>query len=138
MTAVQIDRNALLEAIKDIPANSPIVMVNLLRYRDQADYGNRSMPPCSGRVAYYQRYAVPTFEAIRNLGGRVLWFGHVQVPLFAPQDERWDDVLLVEYPSFACVLSLVNNPLYQVSEVHRTAALLDTRVMATTTAHEIA
>lgn len=132
---VQLNVDELQAAVARVAADSPIVMVNLLRYRARADYGGRhDIAPCSGREAYYQRYSVPTFEVIRRLGGRVFWFGNVQVPLFAPADEKWDDVLLVEYPSFATVLTLVADPEYQANVFHRTAALLDTRVMATTTA----
>lgn len=48
--------HALLAAAGAIPADTPIFMVNLLRYREQADYGDRpTAAPCSGREAYFQR-----------------------------------------------------------------------------------
>ncbi len=50
----------------DANDESPIVMINLLRYRDRAEYPKGSdAPPCSGREAY-QRYGalvVPSISA---------------------------------------------------------------------------
>ena len=138
MAGVQTDIDALREATKLMPENSPFVMVNLLRYKDQADYGGRKdVSPCSGREAYYKGYSVPTFKIIRSLGGRVFYFGHIQIPVFAPKDEKWDDVLLVQYPAFSAVVALVSNPQYQANLHHREAALADTRVFATLSGEEI-
>ena len=40
------------------PANTPVFMVNLLRYKEHADYGNAAgASPCSGKEIYFQRYA---------------------------------------------------------------------------------
>jgi hypothetical protein len=39
--------------LADANDESPIVMINLLRYRDRAEYPQGSdAPPCSGREAY--------------------------------------------------------------------------------------
>lgn len=138
MPEVRTDVDELQTALKLMPANGPFVMVNLLRYRAQADYANGSgMAPCTGREAYYRHYAEPVFHIIRRLGGEVFWFGHVQVPVYAPKDEHWDDVLLVRYPAFSAVIALLNDPGYQACVVHRVASLEDTRVLATLPGTEI-
>jgi uncharacterized protein (DUF1330 family) len=138
MAGVQTDVEALRDALKLMPENSPFVMVNLLRYKDQADYGERKdVPACTGRAAYYKGYSVPTFDVIRRLGGRVFYFGHIQIPVFAPREEKWDDVLFVQYPAFSAVVALVSSPEYQANLHHRDAALADTRVFATLSGTEI-
>jgi hypothetical protein len=51
--------------------------------------------------------------------------------LLGPPEERWDLALLVRYPSKVAFLALVSNPDYQNITVHRTAALEDSRLIAT-------
>ena len=46
-----------------------------------------------------------------------------------PDDERWDDVLIVQYPDAATIAAMFNDPAYQAIVKHRTAALEDSRLM---------
>ncbi len=135
MKTVHIDPDAVLLAAATIPGDQPVIMINLLRYRDQADYGARTdQSPCSGREAYYQRYAAGGFKCVETVGGKVFWMGKVLASVIGPPDERWDDALLVEYPSFSRLQTLFANPDYQAVVFHRTAALEDSRLIATSTA----
>lgn len=111
------------------------MMINLLRYRDKADYGSRTdQTPCSGRDAHYQRYAEIALKCVMKAGGSVFWLGNVFANVVAPAGERWDDALLVQYPSFTCFPKVYDNPDYQAIAFHRTAALEDSRLIGTTTA----
>lgn len=117
----------------DLADDAPIVMINLLRYREQAEYpGDRDEEPCSGREAYV-RYGAVAARTITKVGGRVLWAGRVAGALIAPADEEWDDAILVEYPSREAFLGMLALPEYQAGAHHRTAALLDSRLVATHT-----
>ncbi len=129
----EITLQALLAAVGAIPADSPIYMVNLLRYREQADYGDSpTTAPCSGREAYFQRY-VPAFAQVTTGDGiKAFWVGSVLAPLVAPPGEHWDDVAIVEYPSFAVFQRMIESPAYQSeAEPHRRAALADWRLIPT-------
>ncbi len=118
----------LLAGIGD---GEPVVMINLLRYREQADYGRRTdIEPCSGREAY-RRYMKQAVAFVIAVGGAVVWQGTPKALLLGPPDERWDLALLVRYPSKEAFLALVSNPAYQAITVHRTAALEDSRLIAT-------
>ncbi|WP_428487735.1 hypothetical protein [Rhodopila sp.] len=114
-----------------IPEDVPIVMLNMLRYREHADYGDRTdVAPCSGREAFLQRYS-PLVRQIMGEGSRLVWLGHVLAPVVAPADEPWDDIALVEYPSFAAFRRLTEHPRYLAEAAfHRTAALEDSRLIA--------
>ncbi len=134
MRTVEINHAAVPAAAGALPKDQPVVMINLLRYREQADYGTRAdVTPCSGREAYYERYAAVSFPLVQQLGGKVFWLGKVQATVIGPPDERWDDALLVEYPSFDALQTLFANPEYQANVFHRSAALEDSRLIATTT-----
>ena len=71
---------------------------------------------------------------VRAHGGQVFWSGNVLAGVIAPPDERWDDALLVEYPSVDRLPRIYADPAYQLIAFHRTAALEDSRLIATTTA----
>jgi len=112
---------------------SPIVMINLLRYRAQAAYPKDfEAEPCSGREAY-ARYGATAAKTIASVGGRMLWMGSVRASLIAPDAEQWDDAILVEYPSRKAFVEMVSQPVYQAAAPHRTAALEDSRLIATRT-----
>ena len=121
---------AFLEAGED---DSPVVMINLLRYRERASYPEGfDAEPCSGREAY-QRYAAVAVQRVASVGGRMLWMGQVHCAVIAPGSEQWDDAALVEYPSRKAFLEMASQPEYQAAVTHRTAALEDSRLIATET-----
>jgi len=117
---------------KVIPADTPIVMLNLLRFRKRAVYGrNAKEPPRSGIEAYTE-YSRLVWPLLRAVGGKVIWRGKAHHALIAPADESWDEVLLVEYPSVGAFGEMVTSEEYQRIVFHRTAALLDSRLIANT------
>lgn len=110
----------------------PVVMLNLLRFREVADYANHPelapASPISGREAY-QRYAEHTLPFLAEAGGELLLQGEARHHLIGPTDERWDLVLLVRYPSAQVFLSFASNAAYLAGLGHRTAALEDSRLL---------
>ena len=108
----------------------PIVMINLLRYREQAEYpAGSDHEPCSGREAY-SRYGQQVLPMIAKHGGRPIWAGSAFASPIAPEGERWDDAVLVEYPSVAKFHEMTSSAEYIEAAVHRTAALSDSRLVA--------
>lgn len=112
-------------------------MINLVRYRERADYGERAdAAPCSGREAYLERY-VPAFgKVVAALGVtkiNLFYTGAVAGLLGAPPNEKWDDVVVVEYPNFTAFLRVAESAEYErEADFHRTAALEDSRLIITT------
>jgi uncharacterized protein (DUF1330 family) len=120
-----------LQAFLKASDASPLVMINLLRYRERAAYPPGSdAEPCSGREAY-QRYAAVALRTVAEVGARPVWLGEVASTLIAPAGEAWDDAVLVEYPSRKAFLDMIARPDYQAASVHRSAALEDSRLVAT-------
>lgn len=117
-----------------IAEDAPIFMLNLLRYKAQADYGGASeMAPCSGREAYHERY-VPAFgQLTQGEGIQLFWLGSVMARVVGPPDETWDEIALVRYPSFSTFRRLIESEEYKAqADPHRRAALEDWRLIATT------
>lgn len=109
-----------------------VVMLNLLRYRETADYSATPHlapeEPISGEAAY-RRYMEHTRPHLERSGGRVLFFGRGGGLLVGPADERWDAVMLVEQSSPSAFLAFASNPEYLAGIGHRTAALEDSRLL---------
>ena len=133
MEDVEYTRAALDSAAKTL-GDGPVHMVNLVRYRDLADYrGKSELPPCTGRQAYFQRYA-PAFKKVaEGVDYGVFWVGHVRAVLVGAEDERWHDIVIVRYSSFAALREILESPSYEEEAApHRRAALADWRFIVTT------
>ena len=127
-TAEQI---AVLAALSG--EGAPVVMINLLRYRSRAAYADDfDAEPCSGREAY-GRYSAVALQRVASVGGSILWMGNVAATVIAPEGECWDDAVLVQYPSPQAFLQMVAQPEYLAAAPHRSAALADSRLIATRT-----
>lgn len=130
--------NASQEAGKQFYLNfrqkGEVVMLNLLKFREVADYSAvtnlRPAEPISGEAAYelYMKHTQPLFESI---GSTILFYGASQHFLIGPEAESWDAVLLVAHPSAEQFIAFSQNPEYLQNAGHRTAALLDSRLLPT-------
>lgn len=131
MKAIEIDPNNMLAAAAAIPENTPVLMLNLLRFKEQATY-EKEMPPCSGYEAYMQGY-VPEFSKIAtDAGFKPFFLGTPLANLVVPANETWDFVGLIEYPNFAAFRSVIESPAYKANALHhRLAALEDWRLIVT-------
>lgn len=124
-------REDLQRLAAEVPPGVPVVMLNLLRFRERAAYpAGQGEPGASGRSAYaaYSREIQPI---LRRVGGQPLWRGEAKSAPIAPEGETWDEVLLVSYPSVGAFLEMVTSPDYRAITFHRTAALEDSRLIAT-------
>ena len=131
MATVDLTPERFKQLFERVPADTPVTMLNLLRFRDVAAYAaERQQPQRTGAEAYaaYSRAVLPL---LKGVGARVVWSGRARHALIAPADESWDEVLLVEYPSVAAFARMVTSPEYQAIYFHRAAALLDSRLIAT-------
>ena len=109
-----------------------IVMLNLLRFREVADYSaNPELAPdepISGQEAY-QKYSDITMPHLIKSGGSVVFLGEGGLFLIGPSDERWDVALLVRQKSLADFMAFTTNEGYLAGMGHRTAALEDSRLL---------
>lgn len=119
-----------LKALVGAQIDGPIAMINLLRYRDRAEYpGGFDAEPCSGREAY-QRYAQAVAPKLAQVGGEPVWGGPAALTVIGPPEEDWDDAFIVRYPSKQAFLDMAGDEEYLRDVVpHRTASLADSRLI---------
>jgi uncharacterized protein (DUF1330 family) len=108
---------------------TPVVMLNLNRYRDVADYGDGRDEKVSGREAYL-RYGAVAFAALTSVGAHILWSTDAHDVLIGCDHDRYDEVIAVWYPSRAAFLGLAEYPGYLEALAHRTASLEQATLIA--------
>ncbi len=110
----------------------PVTMLNLLRFREVADYSNdpHLAPPTaiSGAEAY-RRYSDHTMPHLLAAGGEVVLRAGGGHAFIGPDDERWDLILAVRQQSVEDFFAFATNPAYTTGLGHRTAALEDSRLI---------
>lgn len=132
MSETYIDPSPVnFQAFKDLPRDTPIHMLNLLLYRDVAEYPEgheHAGKGWSGRRAYeeYGRTSGPIF---RRVGGSIVWRGAFQCMVTGPEGRHWHDGFVAQYPSSAAFFAMIKDPDYQLAVVNRTAALVDSRLV---------
>src|SRR5207247_11468738 len=101
------------------PADQPVVMLNLLRFKPRADAPDEGI---SGEEAY-RRYAEPMQTFVESKGGRFLWIGRVDSQVIGTGGEGFHVIGLVEYPSREAFLVVAADPHVQDIGVHRPRGL---------------
>ncbi len=109
-----------------------VVMLNLLRFRDIADYSAHpelAPPvPISGAEAY-DLYIAHTMPYLKKSGGDLLFMGTGGPFLIGPDGESWDLALLVRQKSVESFMAFAADEAYLAGLGHRTAAVKDTRLL---------
>jgi hypothetical protein len=110
---------------------APVVMVNLMRFRDRSLDGDGS-----GWDAYL-RYSALTVPMIKARGGTLLWTGDAKaVALGQPKGNQWDYLALVYYPSVAAFIDMMTSADYETRcDPHRTNGCVEHVIIATAEAY---
>ena len=122
---------ANFQAFKDLPRDEPIHMLNLLEYREQAEYPQgheHAGKGWSGRRAY-EEYGKTSGPIFRRVGGTMVWRGSFQTMVTGPDAKRWHDGFVAQYPNAGAFFEMIKDPEYQQAVANRTAALVDSRLM---------
>lgn len=134
MQVNELDDVTLDKAAQAI-GQGPVVMVNLLKFRETPAYpdGFAEAKP-SSRSGYYEGY-VSGFHAACEAAGvtpHLIYAGQRIHNLLAGVDDRWDDIVVVRYDSFADLRAILDTDVYvRRAKPHRFAVIADWRFIAT-------
>lgn len=106
----------------DSSVEGPIAMVNLLKFKEKAEYSDDRETDLSG-VEAYGIYAQGVAKTLAMVGGKMLFFGNVSRLMLGEVEELWDQVAIAQYPSRAAMLEMMQLPEYQAIHIHRDAGL---------------
>jgi hypothetical protein len=108
------------------------VMLNLLRFRETADYSAfpQLAPPeaIPGRQAF-ERYIEHTLPFLHDSGGELLYLGTGGDYFVGPPGQGWDMAMLVRQSSVDSFLAFASNQAYLAGIGHRVAAVRDSRML---------
>ena len=119
------------EAFKALPRDTPIHMLNLIKYKDRADYPADHPNHAKGLTGAeaYREYGRAIQPILARIGAQRQWGGgQLEAVLMGP-DGEWDDAFVMGYPNAAAFLEMVTDPEYRRHVAHRTAAVADSRLI---------
>ena len=103
-----------IEGLEELDADEPLVMLNLMKFRNESLDGDGS-----GWDAY-QRYSRGVIKLLKASNGTILWAGPVTtLALGDLPDGPWDYVSLVLYPQPAAFINMMTSQEYKAPNVHR-------------------
>ena len=124
-----IDPNEeVLEAMRQADPSQPIVMLNLLRFRDQALEGF-GVDGLTGQQAFQRYGQLNEGEGVR-FDSEPIWLGLANRTIIG--DEQWDVAILVRYPTRQHFIDKLDDPTYREISLVRAAALIDSRLIELT------
>jgi len=123
----QLNEQQIQRMLLQSPTDGPFYMVNLIEFRDQAEYADGRETNLTGREANQLYNATPYIQAI---GGRPVFVGEVDSTTLGV-DEQWGQVAIVEYPCPAALFSMSAHPEFQATSIHKDAGLAASTIMVT-------
>ncbi len=100
----------------------PIYMLNLLKYKDKAEYKDGRVTNLSGREAYHL-YVEGVKKCLEKVGGEMTFSATVRRLTLGSVDELWDEVAVAMYPNRTAMMQMMQLPEMAEIGIHRKAGL---------------
>ena len=102
--------------------DTPIYMVNLLKFKDKAEYEDGRKTNLTGEEAY-SIYGLEVQEHLKKVDAELIFSGKVERMMLGEVGELWDVIAIAKYPSRKAMMEMIMDADYQESEKHRAAGL---------------
>jgi uncharacterized protein (DUF1330 family) len=115
-----------LQALLQSPVHGSIRMLNLLKFKEHAQYEDGSDGGCRNGMEAYLRYgAALNDDGILDAAGATMFYSEPVVGgvIGAANAVDYDVIAIVNYPSRQAFLDMVSLPAYQEASKHREAGL---------------
>ncbi len=120
-------KEGFMDFMKNYPSNTPVVMVNLLKFKAKTGNGEQT------GIEAYKEYSKHVAPLLAKVGGKVLWGGDVNQTIIGDYSTQPDQVLVVQYPSKEAFISMATSAEYKAISHHREMALEYGGLLATST-----
>lgn len=111
-----------VQAFMQTPHDEPVVMLNLLKFKDRVAETN-----LSGEASYkeYMKQATPFFN---KANAEILFYGQPKHMLIGPEDDvLWDRMLVVKYKTMIDFVHMIRDKAYPLKL--RAQSLTDSRLI---------
>ncbi|MEM1435928.1 MAG: DUF1330 domain-containing protein [Pseudomonadota bacterium] len=102
--------------------DGPIYMLNLLKFKEKAEYADGRETQLSGAEAY-AIYGQEVVGHLAKVGAAPMFSAKVERLMLGEVEELWDSAAIAMYPSRQAMMEMMSSPDYQASAVHRAAGL---------------
>jgi hypothetical protein len=107
--------------------DGPVWMVNLMRYRERAEYADGRATDLTGQQAD-DLYA--PFDSLAAVGAEIVFFGEVETQLLG-DGPAWDRIAVVKYPTGRAFVDMQMRPEFVEHHVHKDAGMAATIITGT-------
>ena len=111
-----------MDALLKADNGGPVCMVNLLKFREKAEYEDGRETDLTG-IEAYQIYGAVTGSLIKELGGDVVFTSVFNGMVVGEVEELWDVMAIAKYPTLQSFIDMVASPEYLKAYHHRLAGL---------------
>ena len=122
-----------MQGFADPSADGPIYMLNLLKFRERAEYSDGRETDLTGAQAY-GLYGAEVSKLLINHGGGGMFNAQVDRLMLGEVEELWDAVALAMYPNREAMMQMIQSDAYQAIHHHREAGLAGQLNIETTNA----
>ena len=111
-----------MKAFMEPGHDAPIYMLNLLKFKEVAEYSDGRKTSLTGAEAY-GIYGAEVVAHLAKVGGAPVFSAQVERLMLGEVEELWDTVAIAMYPSRKAMMEMMMSPDYQASAVNREAGL---------------
>ena len=102
--------------------DKPIYMINLLKFKEKAEYPDGRTTGLTGEQAF-AKYGEALTPILMGLGGGPMFSAGVESLWLGEVEELWDAVVIAMYPNRKTLHDMLVSPEYQEAAIHRIAGL---------------
>ena len=103
-------------------SQNSIYMLNLLKFKEKAEYADGRETDLSGAEAY-ALYGAEVSKILIKLGGGGMFNAKVERLMLGEVEELWDRVAIAMYPNRQAMIEMMQSAEYQAIHHHRDAGL---------------
>lgn len=106
-----------IENLLNGPSDSPVVMINLLVFKDRSSY---------------EKYQLAVAKLLPEYGAKVVWAGEMRSTVIGKNVPAFETIYLVQYPNHKAFVDMTSSPAYLEDKIHREEGLESQWLLATT------
>lgn len=114
--------NQQMQALMEPGHDKPVYMVNLLKFKDKAEYPDGRETGLTGEQAF-ALYGEAMARILMGLGGGPMFSANVESLWLGQVEELWDAIVIAMYPNRRALYDMLASPEYKEAAIHRIAGL---------------
>jgi uncharacterized protein (DUF1330 family) len=117
-----VPNEAQIKGFFETGPEGPIYMVNLLKFKEKAEYEDGRETNLTGREAY-DLYGKEVSKLLKEFGGGAIFAADVERLMLGEVEDLWDEVAIAMYPSRKAMLEMMQSDVMLEIAQHRAAGL---------------